>query len=132
MLPERATEIAFRSEVRGRGKTIQREVGSLGALQRIVPLVVNKGEAGATHSGWKRQQGNFAEIIREVASLHQTEIVAIRDRIRPRAGTRLGTGVSKLLPQIDFSLESLRGECCHVQTIVVERGVDQFELVVVE
>src|SRR6202165_2633586 len=132
MLPQSAAEIAFRSEVRGRDKPIQRKVVSLGAFQWVVPLVVNEGEAGAAHSGWKRQQRNFAEVIREMAGFHQTKIVPIRHRIRARAGPRLGAGVSKLLAQVDFSFESLRSERRHIQTVVVKSRVDQLELVVVE
>src|ERR1700730_15406845 len=132
MLSQGAAEIAFRSEVHGSGKAIQCKVVPLGALQWIVPLVMHKGEAWAAHSGWKGQQRNFAKIIREVAGLHQAKIEPVRYRIWSRASPRLRAGVSQLLPQVDFSFESLRSERRHIQTVVVKSRIDQLELVVVE
>src|ERR1700722_63536 len=132
MLRQSAPEIAFRSEVSGRGKAIQRKVAPFGAFQRIVPPVVNKSEAGAAYSGGKGQQRNFAEIIREMTGLHQAKIIAVGYRVRARPGPRLGAGFSKLLPQVDLSLKSLRRERSHIQTVVVKSCVDQLELIVVE
>src|SRR5207302_7449779 len=72
------------------------------------------------------------ETFREVAGLHRSEIETVRNRVRSRARARLSTGVSNLLPQVDFSLQPLRRECSHVQTVVVKNRVGQLVLVAVE
>src|SRR5580704_8562593 len=134
ILAESASEIGFRAKISGSGEAIEREVVSLCALEGIVPLVVNKGETRASDTGGKRQNRNLIgrEPLGEVAGLHPTKIPAIGKRIRPRASPRPDTGVSELLPQVDLAFEPLGCKRCHVQAVVVENRVNQFEFVVVE
>src|SRR5271165_4965565 len=134
MLRQRAAEIGFRSEVGGRGKSIQREVASFGAFQRIVPLVVDESETGAVHTGRKRENRNFTgrKPLGEVAGFLPAEIPAIGNRIGSGSGPWLDAGVPELLPQVDLAFQPLRSERRHIQTVVVENRVDQLELVVVQ
>src|SRR5579862_1990104 len=62
MLKQGAAEVGLRSEVGGRSKCIQREVGSFRALQRVVALVVDKREAGPSYACGKREQSDFAGV----------------------------------------------------------------------
>src|ERR1700722_9770326 len=91
ILRQQAAEIAFRTEVTGGGKTVEREIVSLGALQRIVALVANEGKARAAHAGRKREERDFAggETLRKIAGLHPPEIEAVGNRTGSRAGSRL-------------------------------------------
>src|SRR5579864_5124581 len=99
-------EIGLRAERCGGCKSVQREIRSLGAFQRIVPFIVDKGESRASHTGWKREQSDFtgAKPLCEVARFDQTEIPAISNGIGSRARPRLDPGVSELLPQVDLPL----------------------------
>ena len=134
MLAKCPAEIGLRAERCGGCKSVQRKIRSLGAFKRIVPFIVDKGESRTAHTGWKREQRDFTGVkpLREMASLNQTEIPAISDGIGSSSRPRLHPGVSELLPQVDLSLQSLRGERCHIQTVVIEDRVDQLELVAVE
>src|SRR5580658_10363098 len=80
MLPEHAAKVGFRSEIAGRDESIQHEIASFRAFQRIVPLVVDERETRTAHAGGKRENRNFAgrKTLREVAGFHQAKIPAIR------------------------------------------------------
>lgn len=124
ILRQQAGEIGFRSEVARRGETVQGEEVAPGAFQRIIPLVANVGETGATHAsglGKERDQVR-GEIIGKVAGLHAAVVKMVSDRTR----------FADLLAQVDLALEALRGEGGNVKTVVVEEGEDQLEVFAVE
>ena len=95
---------------------------------------MNERKTGTAHASREREKRNFtgSKSSREVSGLHQTKIPPIGNRIRSGTSPRLISGVSDLLPQVDFSLQALRSEGRDIQTVVVENGIDQLELVIVE
>src|SRR5579863_4372457 len=134
VLRQQPAEVGLRPKVARRGKAIQSEIASLGALQRVVPFVADVGEPGTAHSGRKRERSNLAwsKSRREICGPHPAEIEAVGDRTGPRPRAWLFPRAAKLLAQVDLPFHPLRSESRNIQAVVVEDGIDQLELIVIE
>src|SRR5450432_1862195 len=134
VLRQQSPEIRFRPKVAGSYEAVQSEIASLGAFQRIVPLVANIGKSRSTHAGWQRQQREFAgvKIAGKIAGPHPPEVEAVGQRTRPRPCVRLRSRAAELLPQVDLPFQPLGSKSGNIQAVIVKNCVDQLELFVVK
>src|SRR6202051_440855 len=102
ILGESAAVIRLRANVTRRGETIEREILSLGALQRVIPLVVNESEARASNDCGQGKQIklSWGKIGSKIAGFDTPVIEPISNRVRV-----IRLLLAYLLPQIDLSFQ---------------------------
>src|SRR5579864_7442798 len=79
ILCQNPAEVGLRAEKVSGHKAVESEVVAFRALERVVTLVADKGEAGTPDSSWKRKQLNFTSVdaFREVAGSYSAELQSI-------------------------------------------------------
>src|ERR1700722_3300879 len=129
VLGENASEIRLRPYIAGSGGTVESQILSGRAFEGVIALVMDEGEAGTgdTSRQGEQAEGGRGEIRSEVAGFYAAVIEAVSDGIG-----LIGFQPSKLLAQIDFSFQSLRGESGDVEAVVVERSEEKSEILVVQ
>ncbi len=59
ILGKGAAVVRLRSHIAGSGESVEGEVLTLGAFERIITLVADEGEARSAHMGWQGKQTEF-------------------------------------------------------------------------